>query len=112
GRAHNPSEDFGLVRYNADGSLDTTFGAADASGGHTGRVMTDFGDVDTAYSLTLQSDGSDVKILVAGKSGDTNVALARYSADGVLDTSFGSGGKGTVSLGDVPSQVDQTVLVD
>ncbi len=96
-------EYFALVRYTTDGYLDTTFGSD-----NNGRVTTNFGNYDSAYSLTLQSDN---KILVAGKS-DDNVALVRYSADGVLDTSFGNGGQVAVDLGGIPSQVDQTVLVD
>ncbi|MBB1077631.1 DUF1566 domain-containing protein, partial [Rhodoferax sp. 4810] len=95
---------FALARYTADGYLDTTFG----SDGN-GRVTTDFGNYLTAYSLTLQSDN---KILVAGARNDGYVALVRYSAAGLLDTSFGNGGQVAVDLGGIPSQVDQSVLVD
>jgi len=82
-----------LLRYKSDGSLDTTFG-------NNGITMTDFGpDDDQAYGIALQSDG---KIVVAGRKGiqfypadqrKGNVALARYTADGALDTTFGVGGK-------------------
>jgi uncharacterized delta-60 repeat protein len=84
------SVDFALARYNADGSLDTPFGAG-------GRVTTDFfGDDDQAQSVTIQPDG---KIVAAGfcKHGTdfstTDAALARYNSDGTLDKTFGSGGK-------------------
>ncbi|WP_182870333.1 Calx-beta domain-containing protein [Stieleria mannarensis] len=78
--------DFALVRYNADGSLDTTFGSG-------GQVAVDFGlSSDFGQELTLQPDG---KILVAGGIADASgfdFGLARFHADGSLDTSFGSGG--------------------
>ncbi|KYC42820.1 hypothetical protein WA1_11880 [Scytonema hofmannii PCC 7110] len=77
----NPS-DFALVRYNANGSLDNTFG-------NGGKVMTDFGTGEVARSATLQSDG---KIVVVG-SANSNIAVARYSINGSLDTTFGNGGK-------------------
>lgn len=89
-------DDFALVRYNATGSLDQTFGQG-------GKVLTDFGSehgktysYDEARSITLQPDG---KIVVGGSSRyiDVRFALARYNANGFLDTTFG--GDGRVSLG-------------
>src|SRR5438552_9498231 len=84
--------DFALARYNADGSLDLTFGSA-------GRVVTDFGGDDTAFALAVQSDG---KIVVAGVSTggvSMDFALARYDSDGTLDGTFGSGGQVVTDLG-------------
>jgi uncharacterized delta-60 repeat protein len=60
--------DFGLARYNTDGSLDTVFGGGD------GIVLTDFGSFDHANAVAIQGDG---KIVAAGLTvGD--FALARY----------------------------------
>jgi len=84
--------DFALARYNADGSVDLTFGSA-------GRVVTDFGGDDAAFALAVQSDG---KIVVAGVStggGTMDFALARYDSDGALDGTFGSGGQVVTDLG-------------
>ncbi|MCB9917355.1 MAG: LEPR-XLL domain-containing protein [Planctomycetes bacterium] len=82
--------DFALTRYNADGSLDTSFGSG-------GTVTTDVGGgYDTGYSITVQDDG---KIVVGGYSHngtDYDYALTRYNADGSLDTGFG-GGDGIVT---------------
>lgn len=79
---------FALVRYNTDGSLDTSFGS-----NGTGIVITNSGKFtsDAAYSLGLQPDG---KIVVAGttSSTSTDLAVERYTAGGLLDTSFGKGG--------------------
>ena len=78
--------DFGLVRYNADGSRDTTFG------GGTGIVTTDFGGGrDEGTGLAIQPDG---KLVAVGRSSrGADFALARYNSDGSLDASFGSGGR-------------------
>ena len=95
-------EDFALVRYNPDGSIDKAFGTD-----NNGRVSTDFGLEDSAYGVVIQPDG---KIVVAGdvvdldvidpyapKSGD--FALARYNSDGTLDTSFGKSGRVQTDFG-------------
>src|SRR3989442_511852 len=85
------NSDFALVRYNADGSLDTTFGG-------TGKVTTDFGGTDGVQSVAIESDG---KIVVAGYSsisGNVVFALARYNADGGLDATFGGTGKVTTDV--------------
>ncbi|HQA12445.1 delta-60 repeat domain-containing protein, partial [Zoogloea sp.] len=81
--------DFAIVRYAADGSLDTTFG------GGSGITTTNFGGSDAAASILLQPDG---KIVAVGGSA-TNTAIARYLADGTLDTSFSGDGLLTVSVG-------------
>jgi uncharacterized delta-60 repeat protein/uncharacterized repeat protein (TIGR01451 family) len=89
GTASFPSGDFALARYNADGSLDATFGSG-------GKVTTDFGGFDAASAAVIQTDG---RIVAAGRSGSGDFALARYNADGSLDPTFGSGGKVTTDFG-------------
>lgn len=70
--------DFALTRYNLNGSLDSSFDG-------DGKLITDMGWSETAYSLIQQADG---KLVVAGDSSG-NFAIARYNLDGSLDTSFG-----------------------
>ena len=89
------NNDFALVRYNSNGTLDTSFGGGD------GIVTTAVGaGNDAGYSVTVQADG---KILVAGLSligGNNDFALVRYNSDGTLDTSFGGGdGIATTAVG-------------
>jgi len=77
---------FAIARYNADGSLDATFGG-------DGKVTTDFSRYgDDAAGVAIQPDG---KIVVAGDarlgSGNSAFAVARYEADGTLDATFGGG---------------------
>ena len=85
--------DFALVRYNADGSLDTNFDG-------DGKLATDFGSSnDAAISVAIQADG---KIVAGGYSQNaitSDFALARYNADGSLDTSFDSDGMLTTNFG-------------
>jgi uncharacterized delta-60 repeat protein len=105
--------DFALARYNADGSLDATFGSG-------GRVTTDFaGDVDDAQGVVLQPDG---RIVVAGSaitgSGGRDFAVARYLPNGSLDATFGASGVVTRNLlgnsdfvGGVALQPDGRIVV-
>ena len=67
--------DFALVRYNADGSLDTSFGP-----GGNGVVLTDFSSRDTGTGgVALHPDGRIVMAGSAGTSSDTTyVVLLRY----------------------------------
>jgi uncharacterized delta-60 repeat protein len=85
------NNDFAVVRYNTNGSLDTTFDT-------DGKVTTADAAIEVARSLIIQSDG---KIVAAGnfQNGSTyDFALVRYNSDGSLDTTFGTGGKVTSSL--------------
>jgi uncharacterized delta-60 repeat protein len=80
--------DFAVVRYNTEGSLDTSFGVG-------GKLVTDIGSgtSDFGASVSLQADG---KVVVAGSSsngGNSDFAIVRYNSDGSLDTSFNGTGK-------------------
>jgi uncharacterized delta-60 repeat protein len=81
-------KDFACLRYNSNGTLDSTFGT---SGIVTNDVQT--GSDDVVYSIAIQADG---KIILAGYSDDgsnKNAALIRLNTNGTLDTSFGTSGK-------------------
>jgi uncharacterized delta-60 repeat protein len=92
--------DFALMRYNTNGTLDTTFGVG-------GVVQTNFlGFGGVAASVKIDPKG---RIVVAGLINtvaqnttyipDTDFAVARYTAGGALDTSFGFQGIFTRDLG-------------
>ncbi|MCP4305541.1 MAG: hypothetical protein GY788_11810, partial [bacterium] len=105
GHSNNGSDtDFALTRYNADGTLDTSFGG-------DGILTTALGaGNDNAYSVTLQDDG---KILVSGRShngSNHDFALARYNADGTLDTSFSGDGMVTTTIGAGLDQGESVVV--
>jgi len=82
---------YALARYLEDGSLDPSFGDG-------GTQTTNWGSVGTSLrDIEFQSDG---KIVVSGNRyagacspGITNSTVTRYTADGHLDPSFGSGGE-------------------
>jgi len=79
---------FAVTRFNANGTLDTSFG----SGGRT--VVTSLpGSNSEHYGLARQADG---KLLLGGAvvsdTGGNGFGVARFNADGTLDTSFGAGG--------------------
>jgi uncharacterized delta-60 repeat protein len=89
--AGSNNADFLVVRYNSDGSLDTTFDS-------DGIAITDFGfglvDDDYCRGVAVQPDG---KIVLAGRSQVSPTtyafALIRYNSDGSPDTSFSEDGK-------------------
>lgn len=84
---------FAIVRYNTDGSLDTTFDG-------DGKVTTPIGTSgNRSHAVVIQNDG---KIVTAGYSwnGTSNdFALIRYNSNGSLDTTFDSDGIITVGFG-------------
>jgi uncharacterized delta-60 repeat protein len=96
--SYSELNDFALARYNADGSLDQSFGG-------TGKFKTHFPGTgntgSSATSVALQSDG---KIVVGGyyKKNDAThhqFALARYNSNGTLDSAFGQSGKVMTGIG-------------
>ena len=88
-----PVTRFALARYNSDGSLDPTFDG-------DGKLTTSFTNgFESAFDLSIQSDGKIIAVGVASNQTGGGVALARYNSDGSLDPSFGTGGKVNMSLG-------------
>ena len=91
------SNDFAVVRYNPNGSLDTTFSG-------DGKLLTDFGAIEYAEDVAIQSDG---KIVVGGlrcldgtfPDVNCDVAVARYATNGALDTTFSGDGKVLTDFG-------------
>ncbi len=121
--------DFEVVRYNTNGSLDTSFGVA-------GRVTIDFGSGpfphhDYATELVVQADG---KIIIAGQTTEvqsvlvpvydfdvivgyetqvlnyTDFAVARLNPNGSLDNSFGLNGKLSIDF-DSDTDLCQAIAV-
>ena len=83
--ASAPAERGPFVSRGAAGDLDTTFGG-------DGMIKTSFGRREAiAYAAAIQADG---KIVVCGRAGRGDFALARYDADGVLGTHLRRGWRG------------------
>ncbi|MFF9850918.1 calcium-binding protein [Streptomyces litmocidini] len=87
GYVGNTAFDIGVVRYNPNGTLDTTFSG-------DGMVTADFGGTEFGNAAAVQSDG---KILAAG-AGGAGYALLRYNADGSPDTTFSGDGRTSVAF--------------
>ena len=103
--ANGTNSSFDVIRLNANGTVDTGFG----SGGVATTTFPVFNaSVQGAQAVLIQPDG---KILAGGEnitgnpSGTTRApetfgALARFNANGSIDTSFGTGGQVQVGNSD------------
>jgi uncharacterized delta-60 repeat protein len=109
------SRTIALARYLPDGQLDTGFGAAGI-----GFVALDTSlKIDAARAIALVHDPGkpdDGDIVVVGSWSDpaTNqagVALARFTINGVLDTSFGTVGAGVARDSQVPDAQGLAVAI-
>lgn len=101
--SNGKDSDIKVVRYNPNGSVDTTFGAG-------GTVIIDFGDLsdgsnERARGVAIQPDG---KIVVVGgfTAGDFSVnafAVVRLNPDGSLDATFDNDGIQIIVVGNSSS---------
>lgn len=96
-----------LVRYNADGGLDTTFGINGLV--NTGLTHGLWDDLN--IRLVLSGD----KILMAGNEdgefgGQGKLKLHQYQVNGTLDETFGNGGRVEVSTEDYDANLDEILL--
>ena len=88
------STSFALARYNANGSLDQTFGSG-------GEEITSIGSSSAAAAVAVESNG---KIVLAGSTSPQadpqvrNFGLVRYDRNGALDPTFGGGGMVTTAF--------------
>src|SRR5262249_3711253 len=88
GLAYDPHTVFAVMRYNSDGTLDSSFGRG-------GVVQKDLGSGDAAANgIALQGDG---KIVVVGHSStmmdNFHFVTFRFNSNGVPDTTFSGGGE-------------------
>jgi uncharacterized delta-60 repeat protein len=98
---NNVGTGIGLVRYTSAGELDTTFGT-------NGITVTTFAGIAfDPFGFAVQTNGD---VLIGGvattKSGRNEFGLARYTSDGVPDTTFGTNGLVITKVGtrsDAPS---------
>jgi uncharacterized delta-60 repeat protein len=104
------TNEFYLLRYNPDGSLDTTFGGGD------GIASVVVGTSSTiATSLAVADDGS---VYVAGRSNSgssVDFVIVKFDSTGVVDASFGGGvvtidNGGVEEINDIQLQSDGKVI--
>ena len=86
---------FAVWRYNANGTLDASFGTG-------GKVSTPVGILhDWARDVVLQPDGKIVVMGLIAENGNGSIykfGIVRYNPDGSLDNNFGTGGKVVTAL--------------
>jgi uncharacterized delta-60 repeat protein len=96
---------FGTVRYNSDGSLDSSF--ADK-----GFQRTGYGWSNGSPTILVQPDG---KIVFSGSADDNGMAafaINRYNPNGQVDSSFSQDGQLTTNLGSNAYIVSSQVQAD
>lgn len=99
GRVHHLAFEYGIARYNNDGSLDSSFGQNGQITANLPRQAS--GNASKETAMAIQGDG---KIILGGfaQSNSINLfALSRYQANGNLDSTFGNGGQVTANLSGV-----------
>lgn len=99
------SEKYGVVRYNIDGTLDTTFDS-------DGKIITSIGNYSNrAYSIAIQIDG---KIIVAGDSYSNSlqykITLVRYNTNGSLDITFDNDGISIITYG-INGAIGKSIII-
>ncbi len=106
GKIQGNGPDFGLLRYNTNGTLDVTFGV-------NGIVSTDFGagSDDNNYAVAIDANGKIVTVGQSNSPGSYQIAIARYNIDGSLDGTFGTGGKVTTNFLDPYSEIANAVAI-
>lgn len=85
----NLTDDLVLIRFDEDGTVDTTFDG-------DGIVSTAVGLGAVPQDLLVQPDG---KIVVVGWAIGGDILIARYLSDGSLDADFGTAGVNLLDLG-------------
>ena len=83
-----------VIRYNSDGSLDTTFDSDGIS-----IVQFSVNGNDAIEDIALDSDGKIVVVGYTSIGGVEDIAVARLNSDGSLDTTFDADGKITITIG-------------
>ena len=93
----NPDVEYAVVRLNANGTLDTSFGNVKGGGVFTYNPTSGREEVD---NLALLPDGSIIASGAALISGvGTSFSAFKLTASGALNTQFGSGGRAVVHVG-------------
>jgi len=103
-RNNGTDGDMAVLRYNADGTLDTGFGTG-------GLAVYDSGNgLDRASDMVVDSSGNIILAGYVRESNGTNadIAVVRFTSGGVLDAGFATGGVftyGTAALDDYGNAV-------
>ncbi len=94
--------DFLLIRYNTNGSLDSSFG-------NKGKVIKMFSEISSIASVAIQPDG---KIVAGGLTDARNskFEIGRYNSNGTPDSAFGINGFVTTDYGANSDQIFKIII--
>lgn len=79
------SSRYAVVRYNSDGSLDSSFGT-------NGSVLGTIAGNTQGQKVLIQPDGKILVLAASGSSGTNVQYVARHLSNGTIDDSFGTNG--------------------
>lgn len=105
GYVNYSNSDLYIARFNSDGTIDRTFG-------YRGAINKDLGQDDKGVAIAVDSSG---RVVVAGTqtSGSlSEVFVIRYTATGMLDTTFNTTGYAVTSFGIPFSATDMKIASD
>jgi len=91
-----------VVRYNSNGTLDTTFGS-------TGIITFLSGTSSTGNAVVVDTSN---RIVVAGSSSSTKILLARFNTNGSPDLTFGTGGIATFTISSNTGTTTNGAVID
>ena len=74
-----------IIRYNSNGSLDSSFGT-------NGSVLANVGNNDQGIKVLVQPDGKILILVASGSSDSAPEFVTRYLSNGTIDSSFGNNG--------------------
>ncbi len=83
--------DFSVVRFNADGKTDSTFGT-------NGVAIKDVNTYDYAQNICVQNDDKIIVVGASTRTGDRSLTMLRFNPDGIIDQAFGNNGVVTLSV--------------
>lgn len=90
--SRNGINQFALIRYNNDGSVDSSYGSQ-------GLVITNFGNICNINSIALTADNKVVAVGNYNNGSASDFAIARYLKTGALDPTFNGNGEVTSNFG-------------
>ena len=101
--------DAAIVRLNANGTLDTSFGLG-------GKVVMAMPEHQQIYGMQVQPDGKFLALVLMTPVGPNSmgreVAVVRFNANGSVDTSFGDEGATTLQLHGITDSAFSLMLVN
>lgn len=97
--------EFAVVRYTADGQIDTSFG-------NSGMELISVGTDASAQEMMIDSQGRIVLMGYANTGSSNDFAVVRLNANGSIDTTFGNNGIFTLDIDSGSNDQGQSLVFD